>query len=69
MDPYSIITKENFDIIKSVLQWGIENQKTPVEITKRLSHDANISIPMARALVQEELIGAMGFMKDGHSTS
>ncbi len=67
-DPYRYINETNFDTIKDSLEWGINNQKTPVEIAALISKNSNLSEVQARALVQEELIGAMGFMKDGDRT-
>jgi len=68
-DPYSIINKGNFHKIKEVLEWGIENQKNPKEIAQAISEYTGMNIAFARALVQEELIGAMEYMKDGNKTS
>lgn len=68
-DPYAIINKGNFQKIKEVLEWGIEKQKNPNEIAQAIAEYTGMNISFARALVQEELIGAMEFMKDGNKTS
>ena len=67
-DPYRYINESNFAEIKDALEWGINNQKTPVEIAAMIATNCDLSEVQARALVQEELIGAMGFMKDGDRT-
>lgn len=68
-DPYALITKENFVQIKETLEWGISAQKTPLEISRIISERTDLTEVQARALVQDELIGAMGYLKDGDKTS
>ncbi len=66
---YSGITKENFEGIKEILEWGISKSKSPIEIAQAISDHTDMSIVVARALVQEELLNSMEWMKDGNKTS
>lgn len=68
-DPYSEITKANFDKIKQVLEWGISESKNPIEIAQAIADATGMGVAMARALVQEELLNSMEWMKDGNKTS
>jgi hypothetical protein len=68
-DPYSGINKKNFEGIKEILEWGINKSKTPIEIAQAIADHTDMPIAMARALVQEELINSMEWMKDGNKTS
>jgi len=68
-DPYSEITKDNFHKIKEVLEWGISEGKNPIEIAQAISDYTGMNVSVARALVQEELINSMEWMKDGNKTS
>ena len=68
-DPYRFIDKDNFDKVKAILSWGIEHQRTPNEIAGRIADETDIPVVHAKALVQDELIGAMGYLKDGNKTA
>jgi len=67
--PYEYITKENFATVKAVIDWGVAEQRTPNEIAGRIADETDIPIIHAKALVSEELVGAMEYMKDGNKTS
>jgi len=68
-DPYRFIDKDNFEAVKEILNWGIEQQRTPNEIAEAIADKTNIPAVHAKALVQDELIGAMGYLKDGNKTA
>ena len=68
-DPYRFVTKENFETVKQILNWGIEKQRTPNEIAQFIADKTDIPEVHAKALVQDELIGAMGYLKDGNKTA
>jgi len=68
-NPYAGITKRNFEAIKEILEWGISKSKSPIEIAQALADNTDMPIAMARALVQEELLNSMEWMKDGNKTS
>lgn len=68
-DPYRLISEANFDKVKQILNWGIETQRTPNEIAQRIANETDIPAVHAKALVTDELIGAMGYLKDGNKTS
>lgn len=66
---YSGITKENFEGIKEILEWGISKSKSPIEIAQAITDNTDMGIVLARALVQEELLNSMEWMKDGNKAS
>lgn len=67
--PYSGITKYNFEGIKEILEWGISKSKSPIEIAQAIADHTDMGIVLARALVQEELLNSMEWMKDGNKAS
>ena len=67
--PYEDITKENFSKVKESIDWGVSGQRSPSEIARRIADDTDIPIIHATALVSEELVGAMEYMKDANKTS
>jgi len=67
--PYEYITKENFTKVKDVIDWGVSEQRSPNEIARRIADETDIPIIHAKALVSEELVGAMEYMKDANKTS
>jgi len=67
--PYEGITKYNFEGIKEILEWGINNSKSPIEISQAIANNTDMGIVKARALVQEELLNSMEWMKDGNKAS
>jgi len=67
--PYEYITKDNFFKVKEVIDWGVSEQRSPNEIAGRIADETDIPIIHAKALVHEELLGAMEYMKDAHKTS
>ena len=67
--PYEYITKENFADVKAIIDWGIAEQRSPNEIAGKIADKTDIPIIHAKALVSEELVGAMEYMKDANKTS
>lgn len=63
---YEYVTKDNFEKVKEVLEWGIASQRRPNEIAQRMSDETDIPIIPAQALVNDELINTMQWLKDGN---
>lgn len=63
---YDYVTKENFEKVKDVLEWGIRTQRRPNEIAQRMSDETDIPIIPAQSLVNDELINTMQWLKDGN---
>ncbi len=67
--PYEYITKENFDKIKGILDWGIAESRSPNEIAAKLHNETKMPLITAKAFVSEELVGAMEYMRDANKTT
>ena len=67
--PYEYITKENFDKVKDILDWGVSQSRSPNEIAARLHNETDMPLVTAKAFVSEELIGAMEYMRDANKTT
>jgi len=63
-DVYKFISSDNFEQIKQILEWGIDQQKDPLTIAGHISKDTGMPLVQARTLVSNELLGAMEHMKD-----
>ncbi len=63
-DVYKFISNENFEQIKQILEWGIDQQQNPATIAAHIAEDTKMPIVQARVLVSNELLGAMEHMKD-----
>jgi len=63
-DVYKFINQDNFEQIKQILEWGIDQQQHPQTIAAHISEDTGMSIVQANTLVSNELLGAMEHMKD-----
>ena len=65
MNPYAGLNQGNFEKVKDILLESMSKsqQSTPADIAKRIAHETGMSEQHARQLVQEELIGAMNWMK------
>ena len=61
---YKFISPDNFEQIKQILEWGIDQQKHPQTIAEHIAEDTGMSIVQAKILVSNELLGAMEHMKD-----
>ena len=67
--PYDYVTKENFDKVKAILDWGIAQSRSPNEIAVRLHNETAMPLITAQAFVSEELVGAMEYMRDANKTT
>jgi len=67
MNPYAGMNEHNFNLIKEILLESMAHAPPlpPASIAQKIADKTGMSAELARQLVQEELIGAMNWLKSG----